>query len=733
MKLNNLLTILLVFALSLGMMAQHKTTIRADEAFEMRLYSAAIEGYKTAIKKEKDKAVKVRIMYNMAQSYEGFRDYKNAIAWYKKVVSKGKSFVTDHPEVHVKLGNVYKAVENYQDAMDSYKIYSEVKPDDKAGKKGVKSCELAIKWTDNPTRYKLENLRQLNTKYDDAIPAYANKRYNELVYQSYMPGAVGKGENEVSGQAFPDLYYSKLDRKGKWSKPSVLAGDDETGVNTEAAEGSPSFNEKRNTIYFTRCKVAKEKGKESEAIKKTCAIFYSKKKGQAYGEAIQLPFGGDTLIVAHPCLANNDKKIYFVADMPGGLGGKDIWTADYDKKKRSWVNVKNLGSEVNTAGDELYPFVHDDGTFYFSSNGHVGIGGFDIFKVESLKDGWGPVLNMKVPINSSADDIAIIFEDKSERGYLTSNRNGGRGKTDIYSFSLPPMILFVQGVVKDFNTKVILPGATVTMTGSDGSSVEMSADDVGGYKFKLAPNTTYQIQGSSDMTHENQIGVEVLKYFASNKSLVSTIGVEESRTFIQDLELESIPIKDGIELPNIIYAYDSHILLDESKLKLNGLVETMSSNPTLVIELGSHTDFRGSAQYNRKLAQRRAQSAVDYLISKGIEKGRMEAKGYGEDAPKKIDSLYFAKSFAGSYNVPGEEDVAPSASSFSTVTKRGKTVNATVAQQKKSFVVGTILDKATIGKLASEGLREAAHQMNRRTEFKVLRTDYKAGETAQGK
>jgi len=732
MKLNKLLTILLVSALSLGGMAQHKTTIKADEAFEMKLYSAAIENYKTAIKKEKDKAIKVRIMYNMAQSYEGFRDYKNAISWYKKVVTKGKSFVTDHPEVHLKLGNAYKAVENYEDAMESYKAYSEAKPEDENGKKGVKSCELAIKWTDNPTRYKLENLRQLNTKYDDAIPTYANSRFNELVYQSYMPGAVGKGENEVSGQAFPDLYYSKLDRKGKWSKPSVLAGDEETGVNTEAAEGSPSFNEKRNTIYFTRCKTAEVKGKDSEAIKKTCAIYYSKKRGQAYGEAIQLPFGGDSLIVAHPCLANNDKKIYFVSDMPGGLGGKDIWTADYDRKKKEWVNVTNLGAEVNTAGDELYPFVHDDGILYFSSNGHVGIGGFDIFKVEKLKDGWGPVLNMKVPINSSADDISIIFEDKNERGYLTSNRNGGRGKTDIYSFSLPPLVLFVQGVVKDMNTKVILPGSKITMTGSDGSSVEAIADDAGGYKFTLAPNTTYQIQGSSEMTHKNQIGLEVLKYFASEKALVSTIGIEESKTFIQDLELERIPL-EGIELPNIIYAYDSHVLLDESKLKLNGLVETMKANPTLVIELGSHTDFRGSAEYNRKLAQRRAQSAVDYLISKGIEKGRMEAKGYGEDAPKQIDSSYFAKAFVGSYNVAGKNDLAPSSSDFTIVTKQGKTVTAAVAEQKKAFVVGMKLDEATIGKLATEGLQEAAHQMNRRTEFKVLRTDYKAGETAQGK
>lgn len=732
MKLFKLVTILLLSFLSLGVMAQHKTTLKADKAFEMKLYSAAIENYKTAIKKENDKEIKVRIMYNMAQSYEGFRDYKNAISWYKKVVSKGKSFVTDNPEVHLKLGDVYKAVERYQDAMSSYQSYTEAKPDDLNGKKGSRSCELALKWTGNPTRYKIENLRQLNTKYDDAIPTYSNKKFTELVFQSYMPGAVGKGENEVSGQAFPDLYHSKRDKKGKWSKPAILSGDEETGVNTEAAEGSPSFNKKKNTIYFTRCKASEVKGKGAKAIKKTCSIYYSKKRGQAYGESIQLPIGGDSLIVAHPCLTNNDKKLYFVADMPGGLGGKDIWTADYDKKEQSWVNIKNLGAEVNTAGDELYPFVHADGTLYFSSNGHVGIGGFDIFKVEKEKDGWGPVLNMKFPINSSADDISIIFEDKNERGYLSSNRNGGRGKTDIYSFNLPVLILYVQGVVVDMNTKVILPGSKITMTGSDESIVEAIADDAGGYKFKLAPNTTYQIQAVSELTHNNQFGVEVLNYFASEKALVSTIGAEDSRTFVQDLELEPIP-DEGIELPNIIYAYDSDKLLDESKLKLKGLVRTMKQNKSLVIELGSHTDFRGSANYNRKLAQRRAQSAVNYLISQGVAKDRMEAKGYGEDAPKEIDSAYYAKAFVGSYDVPGESDVSPNAKNFTTVTKPGKTVTASFADQKTTFVVGIKLDEATITKISTEGLQEAAHQMNRRTEFKVLRTDFKVGETAQGK
>lgn len=717
-------TLIVLLTISFGGFAQqlHKTTTKANSAFDKGLWSAAIENFRVAIKKEKDNEVKLDIMYKMAQSYAGAKEYKNAITWFKKVEAKGGSFLEKNPEIHLKMAEAYKAMERYEDAMASYDKFSELKPNDENAKKGKKSCELALKWTENPTRYKVDNVRQLNSKYDDAIPTYSDKRYKSIIFQSYRNGATGKGENEVNGQAFPDLYEAKLDRSGKWTKPVPVEGDEKLGVNSPAAEGAPAMNSRKNELYFTRCAAKKSK----EDVVQSCQILKAKKRGQAFAEAVILPIGGDTLIVAHPALAEKDQKLYFVSNMEGGMGGKDIWVADYDKKERKWVNVRNLGPEVNTPGDELYPFIHADGTLYFSSNGHVGIGGFDLFKVEALEDGWGPVMNLKVPLNSSADDVAIIFEDDAERGYLTSNRAEGRGRMDVYSFNLPPLVLFIEGVVKDANTKEILPNSKVTMTGSDGSSVEAVTDETGSFKFELAPNTTYQLQASNDTTRKNQFGLDVLKYFTSEKALVSTIGMEDSKTFVQDLLLEPIPEK-GIELPNIVYDFNKATLKDESKLKLNGLVKTLKENPSLVIELGSHTDFRGSAEYNRKLAQRRAQSAVDYLISKGIPKERMVAKGYGEDAPKEIDSAYVEKAYF------GKDDVDPTAADYKTVTKKGKTVTASFEEQKKTFVAGMKLDEATINSLPTEGLQECAHQMNRRTEFKVLRTDYKPGESATGK
>ena len=721
MKLKNFLTVLLVSALTFGAMAQHKLTQKADNAFQKGFWNAAIENYTLALKKERDGEVKMRIMYNMAQSYAGAREFKNAVTWFKKIEKKGKAFVQSNPEVLLKLGHAYKSMEKYEEAMNSYKAYSDIKPDDENGKKGSKSCELAINWNDKPTRYKLENVRQLNSKYDDAIPAYSNKRYKEIVYQSYRAGAVGKGDNPVSGQSFPDIYTSKLAKNGKWSTPAPVSGDPKLGVNTKYAEGGPSMNAKMNTLYFTRCKNTDGKLKKE----KSCQIYKASKRGQDYAEA-QLVVGNDSMVVAHPTLANKDQTLYFVSNMPGGMGGNDIWVADYDKKEKKWVNIRNLGDDVNTPGDELYPFVHADGTLYFSSNGHVGIGGYDIFKVEKLDDGWGPVQNMKVPINSSSDDIAIIFENEAERGYLTSNRSGGRGRMDVWSFNLPKLEICVSGVVKDQKTKELLPNSKVVITGSDGSSFEAITDETGAYKFCLKPNTTYQIQASNDKTQTNELGTEKGMYFTSEKALISTIGVEESRTLIQDLELERIPA-DGIELPNIEYEYNSADLKSSSKLKLNTLVDVMKENPGLVIELGSHSDFRGPADYNRKLAQRRAESAVNYLVSKGVVKDRMVAKGYGEDSPKVIDSAYGQKAYVGT------ADSEPTTKDYSGIDGRTKEkVFASFAEQKATFVPGVVLSEAFIKLLKSNGLIQCAHQMNRRTEFKVLRTDYKPGQTALG-
>jgi peptidoglycan-associated lipoprotein len=670
---------LLTFTVS----AQNKFTVKGNEAFEKQYWFAAIDNYKVALKKEKDKELKKLITYRIAQSYEKTRDMKNAVNWYKKVVNKGGSFADSKPKLYLRLANSLKKMEMYDEAMGYYMTYQEKVPEDKSGVKGAKSCQLALKWIAKPTRYIVENVKQLNTKYNDAIPAYSSKKRNELIFQSYRPGGTGSGETDVSGEAFPDLYTSKVDRKtGQWDSPTLLPDP----INTNFAEGSPSLNKKCSTLYFTRCE-------NHEKETKGCDIYKATKKGQGYGAPLKLVLFDDSsaTVNSHPFITPDDSKLYFVSNMKGGQGGYDIWVSTWDKKEKKFINPKNLGPEINTPGHELYPYIHADGTLYFSSNGHVGMGGFDLFKSAKEEKGYGPVTNLKYPLNSSADDASIIFEGDLERGFISSNRAGSKGLTDIWSFVLPKAEVFVEGVVADCaggpiaNSKVLLKA-------SNGKNLEAITDADGKYKFKLELGLMYTLMASSDSVTTNKFGTEKLAFFASDKKTIDVVGIEDSKTFVQDLCMEKIPVR-GIELPNIVYDYAQATLTKDAKNKLQGLITTMKDNPTITIELGSHTDYRGGDEYNKNLAQRRAQSAVNFIAKNGIAKDRMEAKGYGEDVPKTIDSTVFRM--------------------------------LTPAQQGM-FPTGTVLKESYIKPLKNKDSNkfEVANQMNRRTEFKVLRTDY---------
>ena len=660
----------------------NKYTMKGNIAFEKMYWAAAIENYQLALKKEKDNEQKQLMTYRIAKSFEYTRDMKNATSWYEKVIKNGGKFVKANPQVYLDYANALKKMEMYKEAMEQYMTYQGVAPNDSNGVKGAKSCELAMKWIEKPTRYLVENVVQLNTKYNDAIPVFAHKKKNEIVFQSYRSGATGTGENDVWGEPFPDLYSSSVDRKsGEWKEPERLGEP----VNTEFAEGGPAFNGKYNTLFYTRCE-------NHEKEVKGCDIYMATKKGTSFADPVKLdlfPNDSTATVVAHPFITKDDEKLYFVSNAAGGKGGYDIWVATWDNKAKQYLNPQNVTS-VNTAGQEIYPFIHEDGTLYFSSNGHVGMGGFDLFKAEFTGgNNFGPVLNLKYPLNSSADDVSIIFEDDYERGFLTSNRAGSKGGADIWSFVLPAIEIFVEGTVTECNGGPV-PNAKVTLKGSNDTQAEIVTGADGKFKFQLEIGVMYSLKAKSDSTYKNALGTEKLKYFASDVQTVDVVAIDDSKTFKVDPCLEPIPEK-GIELPNIVYEYNKATLTADAKNKLKELIKTMNDNPTLVIELGSHTDFRGGDEYNRRLAQRRAQSVVDYLTTQGIDKERMEAKGYGEDVPKNIDSTVFSK-------------LTPNL--------------------QQMFPVGTQLTEKYITSLKDNVKVEAAHQLNRRTEFKVLRTDY---------
>lgn len=657
MKFLKLFT-LLTFAVSLSftVSAQKGDKSKADMAFDVQEYYVAIDLYKKEYKSAKDKARKAEIIFKVAECYRLTNNLKQAETWYKKAVK----IKYPDPIAILYLADAMKINEKYADAIVEYNNYAAKVPSDPRGSKGAESCALAQKWIDNPTRYEVKNEAQINGKNNDFSPAYASKNYKEIYFTSSRDNAEGKDLDGWTGQSFTDIFTAKIDNKGKWSNPSPL----DAIINTADNEGSPVFDADFKTLYFTRCA-----RKKKEAM--GCEIYTAESKGNTWGEPQLIVLKPDSVVatVGHPALSLDGKVLVFASDMPGGLGGRDLWLSQYDNEKKRWTKPVNLGSTINTPADEMFPFIHADGTLYFASSGHIGMGGLDIFKADKVSaTSWGNVTNMRYPINSAGDDFAIIFEREAEKGYFTSNRAGGKGNDDIYSFILPQLQFTLQGVVKNYKNKKPIEGAIVTIVGTDGSSKEVKTDASGFYKVDLMPATSYVLSAS-----------KLPKYLAKTGK-TTTVGFEEDKALVHDFELD--PTDDVIDLPNIYYDLGKWELRPESKVALDKLVETLNDNPTIVIELGSHTDTRASDAYNLTLSQKRAQSVVDYLIENGIDAERLVAKGFGETVPRKIP---FDVSF---------------------------------------MKAGDIITDAYIAKLKTEEQKEEAHQMNRRTEFRVLRSDY---------
>ncbi|MCB0410236.1 MAG: OmpA family protein, partial [Flavobacteriales bacterium] len=581
-------------------------------------------------------------------------DGTQAAVWYSKAITAKY----DDPIAILYLADIYKSQGKYEEAIVEYNKYKAAKPGDKLADIGIKSSTDAKSWKDNPTKVVVNPLPLLNSEDYDFSPTFSSKKGDEIYFTSTRQGSTGTEVSDVTGMNFDDIYFSKRDKKGKWSTPALLNAT----VNSPASEGSACLNSKKSTIYFTRCGVQK-KGVMG------CSIYTAGKSGQNWGEPELIAVAQDTFTVGHPAISDDDNTLVFASNIPGGQGGKDLWYITYDKKAKTWSQPVNLGPEINTPGDEMFPYIRDNGELYFASNGHPGMGGLDLFKAKSKGiNQWGNPENLKAPMNSEANDFGIVFEEGQNRGMFTTSRSGGKGGDDIWEFYLPEIVFALEGVVRDIETQKPIAGAKVKLIGTDGLSAEMLTDESGAFSFKengdaryINPNTSYSLV------------VEKEKYLSA-KGKETTVGHESSMNFFHEYELQ--PMQGPIKLPLILYAYNSADLLPESKDSLNYLYNIMVDNPNIVIQLRSHTDFRGKDAYNEKLSQRRAQSCVDYLIKeKGVAPDRIVAKGMGEKEPLKMPD-------------------------------------------------GTLLDEKYINALKSEEEKEAAHQRNRRTDFKVLRDDY---------
>ncbi|HCU19504.1 MAG TPA: hypothetical protein DF818_09570 [Bacteroidales bacterium] len=649
--------IILITVFPVDVSAQKRKIERAYETFNAGEYYEAIDQFKDAYSKTKkaDKNARTELVFMIAECYRHINDPKNAETWYKLAVKSS----TSKPDAQYWLAESMKKNGKHQAAIDEFKKYKQIAPSDSRADQQIRACELALEWTRNPEAYKVEDIRDINSRQSDFSPAYGRDDFSLIYFTSSRDDAAGSKTHGATGQSYTDIFESRIDKKSKWSTPVPVKE-----INSEFEDGTPAFSSDFREMYFTRCEAGKRE-------RKGCIIMYSSRSGDSWSKPENSGILADSLLAAHPALSPDGSTLYFVSDIPGGSGKKDIWMTT-KSGGGEWSKPVNLGPDINTPGDELFPYVRSDGTLYFASDGLIGMGGLDIFKAVSQPDGSWIVQNMKPPINSYSDDFGITFENENERGIFSSTRKG-KGNDDLYSFELPPLRFSVTGLVKDEKTGAAIPGSLVQLIASDGSNLQTETADGGDFRFAMKANVDYIFLASK-------------RGFLNGKEKETTKGQEKSREFMVTILLSAID--KPIELPNILYDFGKWDLRPESMVSLDKLVETLLDNPNVTIELMSHTDSRDTEAYNQDLSQKRAQVVVQYLIDKGIEAERLSARGYGESTPI--------------------------------------TVDAAIIAQNPFLRAGSILTEQYINSLAGEEQKEIAHQINRRTEFRVLRTDYEA-------
>jgi peptidoglycan-associated lipoprotein len=674
MKLLKVLSAVVIFMLAFTMNAHaQKNYIRdADRAFDSQQYYNASELYKKGLAKIKNKQEKARITYQIAECYRMMNDWKNAESWYSKAI-KAKH---NNDKMYLYFAEAKKINMKYDEAITAFQDYQKLVPSDPAGENGIKSSELAQKWKDNPTRYVVENMAQINSKDYDFSPTYGDKKHTSLVFTSKREGQTGSKIDPVSGTMYSDLFETKVDKNGKWSTPTTIQGDVNSALGNE---GASCINKKGDKIYFTRCDQVKKKWI-------TCKIYMSPKKGNSWGPPEMIDFGLDAAMLdsfnfRHPTVSADEQVMIFSSDMTGSMGGQhsDLWMSTWDKKSKTWGKPVNMGPSINTAGREGFPYLSENGDLYFSSDGQLGMGGLDIFKAP-LTDAktwkFGTPENLKYPLNSSGDDFGIVFDGKKEKGYLTSNREGTKGADDIWSFYLPPLVFHLNGTITDckYGPSVDVQDATVRMVGSDGSALEVKTDKDGKYKYDLLPEVSYVVTVFSDGKAHSTKADGYLNLPDKDKGKLTTVGEMTSKDFVLDFCL--VPAEQEIRFPAVLYDLNKSTLRPESKDSLNFLYQTLMDNPTIIIEISSHTDPRASDAYNDKLSLARAQACVDYLVNeKHIPKERLVAQGYGKRRPLRMPD-------------------------------------------------GTVLNDKYIKSKKTKQEQEALYQLDRRTVFKVLSWNY---------
>ena len=630
---------------------------KGDKFYAVGEYYDAAAQYRKAYTQtpNKERELKGQRAMKMAECYRRILLTNKAITAYNNAVRYKQDDSLTHfylGQLHLKNGNYKEAARQFQTAMDSL---PQTDPHWQLAKTGLHSAQMVPQWKKETSPYTVKRENQFNSRRAEFSPMLAGDDNEQLFFTSTRNQAQGDEYSGITGSKAADIFMAQKDDKGKWGKPQAIDSE----LNSAFDEGVCSFSPDGRTMYLTQCKT-------DANYPRFATIVASSRSDATWSKPTEITISKDTLTsFAHPAVSPDGEWLYFVSDMPGGLGGYDIWRCRLFGNNEVGT-IENLGPLVNTAGDEKFPAFRPNGDFYFSSDGHPGMGGLDIY---ILKKGARNLEHPVAPLNSQGDDFGMTFEGRYNRGYFSSNRGDTRGYDHIYSFYNPEIVQTVKGWVYE-QDGYELTAAQVYMVGNDGTNLKLSVRGDGSFTQEIKPGVDYVFLGTCKgfLNHQEQLRVEP---------------VTKSEEYVLQFPLANISAPVLIE--NIFYDFDKATLRPESQTALDELVNLLNENPNITIELSAHTDYKGSDQYNERLSQRRAESVVNYLIAHGIASDRLTPKGYGEGKPKKIK-----RKVAEKYPFLKEGDVL-----------------------KEEFVVQL-----------PEEQQEQCNQLNRRTEFIVLRTTY---------
>ena len=645
----------LAVALMLHSCAADNAMRKGEKFLAIGEYHDAAEQFKKAYTKTptKERQLRGQRALKMAHCYRHISSTQKAISAYRNALRYNVATLDDrldYARLLLKNGE-------YKRALTEFELLNDSMPNNVLVRNGLLSAKMAPKWKEQGSDYTVKKMTEFNSRRADFCPVLAGDQWDRLYFSSTRNDALGDELSGITGAKPGDIFFSDKDDKGKWSKPQTI----ESGLNTEYDEGACCLSPDGSTMYLTQCL-------SDASYPRFAQIVTAQRSDASWGKTTPLIITNDTLSsYAHPAVSPDGEWLYFVSDMPGGKGGLDIWRMRLTANGP--VGVENLGEPINTPGDEMFPTFRPNGDLYFSSDGHPGFGGLDIFIATVGEDGKYHLSHPGYPLNSQGDDFGMTFQGQLNQGFFSSNRGDGRGWDHIYSFYNPEIVQTIRGWIYEQDGYELTAGEA-RIVGTDGTNLRLGVRGDGSFEYVVKPGVDYIILAMCDgfLNHKEEIHVD---------------SVKESKVY--DLQFPLASISAPVLIDNIFYAFDKATLLPESKNALDSLILMLNENPNITIELSAHTDYRGAEAYNKKLSQKRAESVVKYLINHGIAADRLTAVGYGEEKPK--------------------------------------TIRRKVAERYPWLKENDVLTEEFILKLKPEQ-QETANALNRRTEFKVLRTTY---------